>query len=331
MNQQHFLITGGAGFIGSHLVDALLAAGHRVTVLDDLSVGKEQNFAHHRTDPNFRFVRGSILDAPLMDSLASQVDAIYHLAAVVGVTYVVRDPLHGMMVNLRGTEIVLQAAAKHRRRVLIASSSEAYGKSTHVPFREDDDTLMGPTSVPRWAYALAKLLDEHFAFAYYRQTDLPTVAVRYFNAYGPRLDPRGYGSVVARFITQALTGQPLTVYGDGEQTRSFTFVKETVQGTIAAMDTPAATGHVFNIGNAHETTINELATTIRDLAGASVEIVHVPYEQAYGKHFEETHRRQPDISRAADVLGFRATVSLRDGLQKTISWFKEHRNELIAS
>ncbi len=331
MNQQRFLVTGGAGFIGSHLVDALLEAGRSVIVVDDLSVGKRQNFAQHLENPRFRFVHGSILDAALMDSLAAQVDAIYHLAAVVGVTYVVRDPLHGMQVNLRGTETVLQAAAKHRRRVLVASSSEAYGKSTRVPFREEDDTVMGPTSVPRWAYALAKLLDEHFAFAYYRQTGLPTVAVRYFNAYGPRLDPRGYGSVVARFMTQALTGQPLTVYGDGLQTRSFTFVKETVRGTMAAMDTEAATGKAFNIGHARETTINELAELIRRLSGAQTEIVHIPYEQAYGRDFEEARRRQPDTSRAAELLGFRATVSLEDGLRETISWFKEHRNELIAS
>lgn len=322
MNGQHFLVTGGAGFIGSHLVDVLLASGHRVTVLDDLSVGKEQNFAHNIAHPKFHFEKGSILDASLVKQLIAQVDAVYHLAAVVGVKYVVEDPLRGMMVNLKGTELILDMAFNHGRKVLIASSSEAYGKSMQVPFNEDDDTVVGPTSVPRWSYAVSKLLDEHLAFAYCRQKGLPTVAVRYFNAYGPRLDPRGYGSVLAKFITQALNGGPITIYGDGQQTRSFTFVEDIVKGTVAAMDTQQGVGLAFNIGNPREITIEELAHLIRDLIDPDVAIEYMTYKQAYGGDFEDTRRRSPDISRAATILGFRPDVPLADGLHRTISWFR---------
>ncbi len=326
MNKQHFLVTGGAGFIGSHLVDALLEAGHTVTVLDDLSVGKTQNFVHHLTNPNFRFVKGSILDKALVTQLIAQVDGVYHLAAVVGVKYVVEDPLRGMQVNVRGTETILEAACERGCKVVLASSSETYGKSAWVPFAEEDVTVIGSTSVPRWSYAISKLLDEHLAFAYYRQEGLPAIAVRYFNAYGPRLDPRGYGSVIARFINQALAGEALTVYGDGQQTRSFTFVADTVRGTIAAMETPESAGQAFNIGNPCEITMNELAEQIRAAVGTDAAIVYVPYAQAYGAAFEDTPRRLPDVARAAEVLGFRATTSLEEGLRQTILWFKEHRD-----
>lgn len=326
MNRQSFLITGGAGFIGSHLVDALLEAGHTVTVLDDLSVGKLQNVAHHHDHPNFHFVKGSILDKTLVTQLVTQADGIYHLAAVVGVKYVVEDPLHGMQVNVKGTETILQAASERGCKVVLASSSEIYGKSDKLPFTEEDVTVIGPTSVPRWSYAVSKLLDEHLAFAYHRQAGLPATAVRYFNAYGPRLDPRGYGSVIARFINQALDGKALTVYGDGHQTRSFTFVADTVRGTIAAMETPDGAGQAFNIGNPREVTMNELAALIREGVGANVDIVHIPYAQAYGTAFEDTPRRLPNAARAAEVLGFRATTSLEEGLRQTILWFKEHRD-----
>jgi UDP-glucose 4-epimerase len=331
MIQQHFLVTGGAGFIGSHLVDALLDAGHSVTVLDDLSVGKIANLAHRLSHPGFRFTQGSILDAALVKQLAAKVNGIYHLAAVVGMKYVVEDPLHGMLVNTYGTETILEAALKHGSKVVIASSSETYGKSTQVPFAEEDDTILGPTSVPRWSYAISKLLDEHLAFAYHRQKGLPTAAVRYFNVYGPRLDPRGYGSVVARFITQALTGIPLTIYGSGMQTRSFTFVSDAVRGTIAAMECPQSTGLAFNIGNPREITINTLALHVQSLAEAGAGVVHIPYEHAYGADFEDTRRRLPDVTRSARILDFRATITLEEGLRQTIQWFKEHRDDLISS
>lgn len=329
MKRQHLLVTGGAGFIGSNLVDVLLASGQRVTVLDDLSTGKLENIASHLHDPAFRFVRGSILDAPLLVNLAADVDAIYHLAAVVGVKYVVEDPLKGMVVNVRGTENVLDAALAFGCKVLVASSSEAYGKSVQVPLQEAADTLLGPTIVPRWSYALSKLLDEQLALAYHRQKGLPTVVVRYFNAYGPRLDPKGYGSVVARFISQAFAGGPLTVYGDGQQTRAFTYVEDTVRGTIAAMTTPAAEGKVFNIGNGSESRIVMLAEKVKEALGADLEIICIPYKDVYGPDFEETLRRLPDTARASDILGFEAGVSLEEGLRRTIHWFEECRDELI--
>ncbi len=323
MVKQRFLVTGGAGFIGSHLVDALLGAGHKVLMLDDLSVGKTGNFAHCISNPHFQFIEGSVLDTDLVSRCVSEVDAVYHLAAVVGVKYVVDNPLHGMRVNLHGAENILEAALRHRRKVLLASTSETFGKSPHVPFKETGDTVLGSTAVPRWSYAIAKLLDEHLAFAYWRQEALPTVVVRYFNAYGPRLDPLGYGSVIARFVTQAMNGGPLTVYGDGNQTRSFTFVGDTVRGTIAAMETPAGEGMAFNIGNPREITINELAQRIGELVDPTVEIVHVPYKNVYGSDFEDTQRRLPDVSRSTDVLGFQAEIPLEEGLRKTILWFKE--------
>jgi UDP-glucose 4-epimerase len=322
------LITGGAGFIGSHLVDALLAAGHEIVVLDDLSVGKRHNFAHHLGNIRFQFVEGSVLDARLVGELIAQVDAIYHLAAVVGVKYIVDNPLRGMQVNIKGTENVLEAAQRTGAKVLVASSSEVYGKSTQVPFKEEDNAMLGPTSAPRWSYALSKMLDEHLAFAYTRQTGLPTTAVRYFNAYGPRLDPKGYGSVIARFITQALCGQPLSVYGDGLQTRSFTCVEDTVRGTIAAMTSDKGVGHAFNIGYPMEVTIVALADLVRDVVGTGVDVTHIPYERVFGTDFEEARRRCPDVSRARSLLGFEASVSLSDGLPATVQWFKEHRDEL---
>ncbi|MCD6286672.1 MAG: GDP-mannose 4,6-dehydratase [Anaerolineae bacterium] len=325
---QRLLVTGGAGFIGSHLVDALVDAGHEIIVLDDLSVGKRHNFAHHLGNARFQFVEGSVLDARLVGELIAQVDAIYHLAAVVGVKYIVDNPVRGMRVNIRGTENVLEAAQRTGAKVLVASSSEVYGKSTQVPFREEDNALLGATSVPRWSYALSKMLDEHLAFAYTRQTGLPTVAVRYFNAYGPRLDPKGYGSVIARFMTQALCGQPLSVYGDGLQTRSFTCVEDTVRGTIAAMMSDRGVGQAFNIGYPMEVTIVALADLVRDAVGTGVDVTYIPYERAFGTDFEEARRRCPDVSRARALLGFEASVSLSDGLPATVQWFKEHRDEL---
>ncbi len=326
---QQLLVTGGAGFIGSNLVDALLAAGHDVTVLDDLSTGRIANLAHLQENRHFHFVRGSVLDVPLVQRLIEAAEAVYHLAAVVGVKHVLNDPLHGMLVNVQGTENILAAAARRQCKVLIVSSSEVYGKSMAVPFAEDDDVQLGSSMVPRWSYALSKLLDEHLALAYHRQRGLPVVAVRYFNAYGPRLDPNGYGSVVARFVMQALTGQPLTIYGSGQQTRCFTYVADTVRGTIAAMTEPAGEGRVFNIGNDGESTIETLAQKIQAIAGVTTDIIYVPYTQAYGAAFEETQRRWPDNRCAREILHFAPSVTLDEGLRYTIRWFEEHFDELI--
>jgi UDP-glucose 4-epimerase len=311
------LVTGGAGFIGSHLVDRLIGEGHDITVIDDLSVGKIENVAHHLDSERFHFICDSILNETTLERLIRKSEQVYHMAAVVGVKYVVEDPLKGMLTNVRGTENVLTLARKYWVPVVVASSSEVYGKSSAVPWSEEDDRLLGPTSVGRWSYADSKALDEYMGFAYARQ-GLPVVAVRYFNAYGPRLDPRGYGSVIAKFITQAREGGPLTVYGDGQQSRCFTYVSDTVEGTIRAAQAPQATGLAFNIGSDRETRIIELAEVIRRQVNPGARIEHVPFERAFGVAFEDVPRRVPDVERAARVLGFRASVPLEQGLEQTI-------------
>jgi len=316
------LVTGGAGFIGSNLVDVLMERGHEVTVIDNLSVGKASNIEHHLEGDRFHFVNDSILNVSTLERLIRQTDLIYHLAAVVGPKYVVDDPLGTIVTNVRGTENVLELAFKYWVRSVIASSSEIYGKSTAVPLSEDDDRLLGSTTVGRWSYSDAKAIDEYFALAYAKR-GLPISVVRYFNAYGPRLDPKGYGSVIARFITQALEGEPLTVYADGQQTRCFTYVADTIEGTIRAATLKEAVRQVFNIGSNDEKTILELAQLIRQLTDSTSEIVHVPYETAYGPTFEETRRRVPDVTRAREVLGFQAQTSLEDGLRRTLAWFRE--------
>jgi len=316
------LVTGGAGYIGSNLVERLITNGHDVSVVDNLSTGKIANIAHLLNHDRFHFVNDTILNETLMDRVISGVDQIYHLAAVVGVKYVVEDPLNGIYTNVKGTEVVLEKAYKYWKRTVIASSSEVYGKSNDVPFSEDADRVLGPTTVARWSYAMSKAIDEHFAFAYAAK-GLPVSIVRYFNSYGPRLDSKGYGSVIAKFITQARLGQPLTVFGNGQQTRCFTYIADTVQGTILAGTVPEAAGQVFNIGADREVRILDLARLIRDLIGADSEIVQVPYRNVFGENFEETQRRVPDVRRGAEILGFRAQTSLEDGLKQTIAWFRQ--------
>ena len=316
------LVTGGAGYIGSHLVDRLMEEGHHVFVIDNLFTGKVDNIAHHLGHEQFTFVNEDILHRETMEWLVQQVDLIYHLAAVVGVQHVLNNPLKVIMTNVRGTERVLEMAYKYWRKVVIASSSEVYGKSEGVPLAEEDDSILGPTAAGRWSYALAKAIDEHLAFIYHSR-GLPTAIVRYFNSYGPRLDPRGYGSVVAKFISQALSDKPLTVLDDGRQTRCFTYVDDTVRGTVLAATLPQAKGLAFNIGSDHETSILELAHLIIQLTDSSSRVRNVSYEEAFGPGFEETRRRVPDVRRAADVLGFEAQVQLEEGLQRTIDWFRQ--------
>lgn len=317
------LVTGGAGYIGSHLVDRLMAQGHEVWVVDNLTTGKIDNLRHHLGQKNFQFINDTILNESLMDRIIEKVELIYHLAAVVGVINVVKDPLNAILVNVKGTEIVLTTAFKYWKKVLMASTSEIYGKSTKVPFKEDTDRILGSTEVARWSYSTSKAIDEHFAFAY-AQKGLPVSLVRYFNSYGSRIDEKGYGSVVAQFTRQALSGEPLTVHGDGKQSRCFTYIDDTVTGTLLAATVPAGEGKVFNIGNTVETTILELAQTIRELCQSQSEIVFVPYENAFGKGFEDARQRVPSIDRAREILGFTPQVPLREGLEKTIRWCREN-------
>ena len=320
------LVTGGAGFIGSHLVDALLAQGEWVVVLDDLSTGKRQNLARHDADPHLRLLVGTITDPATVADAMSGCALVFHLAAAIGVRYVIDDPLSGIATNVRGTEEVLAAAARVGARVVVASSSEVYGKGAPGeawrPFREDDNAIIGPTAVTRWWYALAKGLDEHLCFAYHRQRGLPVSAVRYFNIYGPRCDPGGYG-VLARFVEQALSGQPITVFGDGEQSRSFTYVDDTVRATLLAGSHPAAVGEVFNVGSDREITINTAASTVLRLTGSPSPIHHQEHRAVFGEHFEDTRRRVPDVGKMRHLLGFSADVDLEEGIRRTIEWWAD--------
>jgi len=317
------LVTGGAGYIGSHLVDQLLGRGEEVFIIDDLSTGKIAHIRQHLGRDNCHFLNDTILNEPLLDHLVSQVDLVYHLAALVGVKHVVDDPLAAIKTNVTGTEAVLDSAFTHWKKVVLASTSEIYGKSAKIPFHEEDDRVLGPTTVGRWSYSTSKAIDEHFAFAYAAK-GLPIVITRYFNSYGPRLDEKGYGSVVANFVRQALKHEPITVHGDGRQSRCFTYIDDTVEGTILAGEVKAGEGLVFNIGDDSETTILDLAVAIKRLAGSRSDIVFVPYSEYYGERFEDTRRRVPSIERARQVLGFVPKVKLEDGLTRTIAWCRDH-------
>lgn len=313
------LVTGGAGFIGSHLVDALLDRGDRVVVIDDLSTGGRTNLAHHAEHPHLELIATSILDDCGLDRHVARADVVFHLAAVVGVAHVLRDPIEAARVNLGGTERVLEAAATHCRRIVVASSSEVYGNAARMPLAEDDDRALGPTTVPRWSYATAKAMSEHFAFAHAKR-GLPVTVVRYFNCYGPRLHENGYGSVVARFTRQALRGEPLTVHGDGRQTRSFTYVADIVAGTLLAATCPEAVGEVINLGRAEEIPVADLGCLVRELAESCSPLMTVPYGDAFGDSHEDPWRRVPDTTKAQRLLGFVAATDLRTGLARTIDW-----------
>lgn len=311
------VVTGGAGFIGSHLVEALVELGEEVTVVDDLSTGRRENLAGCLDGARVRLVAGSVLDADTLGPLIAEASVVYHLAAVVGVDRVCHDPAKTLVENIGGTRTVLELCRRHEAPVVVTSTSEAYGKNPDVPLRESDDTLLGPTSVPRWSYALSKLVDEQLAWALMK--DLPVTVLRYFNCYGPRIDPKGYASVVSIFADQALKGSPITVYGDGRQTRSFTYVRDTVAATIAA-GRSGITG-VFNVGRPDEISINELAGLIKEVAGSDSPITHGPQPADWGS-FEEPGRRVPDIEKARRDLGFEPCVDLVDGLKLTIDWMR---------
>ncbi len=311
----HYLITGGMGFIGSHLAEALLTRGHYVTVVDDISTGRFENISHLVDHPLFRFAIESIMNETVIDRLVSECDIVVHLAAAVGVQLIVDQPTHTIETNVLGTHAILRMANRYRKRTLIASTSEVYGKGIRVPFREEDDVVLGPTTKSRWAYACSKMLDEFLAFAYWREQNLPTVVFRLFNTVGPRQTGR-YGMVVPRFVSQALRGDPITVYGDGTQSRAFCDVADVVRAIIGLAEHPNAVGEVFNIGNTREISIRDLAALVKDVLGSSSEIVFIPYEEAYGPGFEDMKRRVPDISKIRNLLGWEPEIPLETTIQR---------------
>ncbi len=302
-------ITGGAGFIGSHLAERLLARGDRVLVLDDLSTGTMDNIAHLVGAPGFEYRIGSALDVPLVTECVDRCDVTVHLAAAVGVRLIVEQPVHTIETNVGATETVLDAAAKKGKLVLVASTSEVYGKSVKFPFNEDDDLQLGPTTHSRWAYACSKALDEWLALAYWREKKVPVIVTRFFNTVGPRQTGR-YGMVLPNFAAQALAGEPITVYGTGSQQRCFGHVKDAVEAILRLIAAPQAVGQVFNVGNDEEVTIHRLAELVRDAAGSASEIKLIPYSEAYAEGFEDMLRRVPDVRKLEKAIGFRPRTPL---------------------
>lgn len=316
------LITGGAGFIGSHLAERLLAEGEEVSIIDDLSTGCRENFEPLVGHQRFHWVIDTIMNRGLLEELIRDCEMVYHLAAAVGVQYVIQNPLKALQINIEGTRQVLELANKYHRRVLVTSTSEVYGKSEAIPFREDDDVILGATTVSRWGYAYSKAVDEFLCFAYYRKKRLPMVVARLFNITGPR-QTGAYGMVVPRFVKQALLEQGITVYGDGQQKRCFTDVSDAVEGILALAQHPKALGQVFNLGSNFEITIEDLARKIKKLTGSKSEIKYIPYEDAYEKGFEDMARRLPDISKIKALIGYRAKVGLDEMLSKVIEYHKQ--------
>jgi len=317
------LITGGAGFVGSHLAEALLDRGDEVFALDNLSTGSIENITHLKSHPKFHYTIDSVTNEPVLAELIDRSDVVVHLAAAVGVKLIVEAPVHTIETNVHGTEVVLKHANKKKKLVLLASTSEVYGKSVNVPFREDADLVLGPSDKHRWAYACSKLIDEFLALAYWKERKLPIIIVRLFNTVGPRQTGQ-YGMVIPNFVQQALAGRPITVFGDGTQSRSFTYVGDVVRAMVALIDEPRAVGQVFNIGNGREISIGDLAERIRALTGSRSEIVRIPYDEAYEAGFEDMPRRVPDISRVQALVGYTPTVELDEILARVIEHFRTH-------
>ncbi len=314
------LVTGGAGFIGSHLTEALIARGHHVTVIDDLSTGRVENLAGLAGHPRVLTHWVSILEEERLQEFVDEADVVYHLAAAVGVRLILDRPVETIETNVLGTDRVLKAAAKGQKKVVIASTSEVYGKNDCVPLKEDDDGVLGPTVKSRWSYACSKAIDEFLGLAYCQSKGVPVVIVRFFNTIGPRQTGQ-YGMVVPRFVRQALAGEPVTVYGDGQQSRSFTDVLDAVRATIELSLLPAAVGEVFNVGSGTEITIDDLARRVLALTGSASVIIHVPYEQAYASGFEDLRRRVPDLAKIQRFIGFAPQVPLDATLGKIIASF----------
>jgi UDP-glucose 4-epimerase len=315
------LITGGAGFIGSHLSDALLDSGHQVLVLDNLSTGSMDNIAHLKGRAGFEYFIDTFDNEPLLAELIDRSDVVFHLAAAVGVKLIVEQPVYTIETNLHGTEVVLKHANKKKKLVVIASTSEVYGKSEAVPFREDSDLVMGPTPKHRWAYACSKAIDEFLALAYWKERKLPVIIVRFFNTVGPR-QTGTYGMVIPNFVRQALAGEPISVFGDGLQTRSFSHVADVVGALLKLVVEPKAIGQVINIGNTEEITIRALAERVRELAGSSSPIKLVPYDEAYESGFEDMPRRVPDLTKIEGLIGYRPRYALDDILVQVIEYFR---------
>ncbi len=318
------LVTGGAGFVGSHLAESLLLRDCKVAVIDDLSTGRFDNIRHLEDHPRFSFAIDSITNESVLDHLVRDSDVVFHLAAAVGVELIIRDPVRALESNLFGTRAVLHAANRYRKKLLLTSTSEVYGKSERVPFAEDDDCLVGPTTKARWSYASSKAASEHLCLAYHRQMDLPVVIVRLFNTVGPRQRGR-YGMVIPRFVHQALDGRPLTVYGDGSQSRCFCDVEDAVRAMIGVCEHPEAVGRVINVGSDQEVTILELARRVLALvAGEGSDfkqrIERIPYDRAYGPGFEDMRRRQPDLTYIRHLIGWRAHLSLDDTLRRVVAY-----------
>jgi len=319
------LITGGAGFIGSHLSDAYLKRGDEVYVIDDLSTGRIENIQHLKGQPRFHYTIDTVHNHPLTAELVDQADVVFHLAAAVGVKLIVESPVRTIETNVRGTEVVLSIANKKKKKVLLASTSEVYGLSTDVPFREDGNLVMGATTKGRWSYACSKAIDEFLALAYWREKKLPTIVVRLFNTVGPRQTGQ-YGMVIPTFVKQALAGRPITVYGDGKQSRCFGYVGDVVGALIKLMDHKDAVGNVFNIGSNEEISILQLAQRIKELTQSDSEIVFVPYDEAYEEGFEDMPRRIPDISKVRNLVGFEPKMTL-DGILQSVIDFQSGRRE----
>lgn len=321
----HALITGGAGFIGSHLSEKLLSLGQQVTIIDDLSTGRLDNLASLRQNPNFKFAIEDIRNSIVLDRLVSECDIIYHLAAAVGVQKIVSQPIDTIEINIGGSEVVLKTAARYRKKVMLASTSEVYGKGVKFPFEEDDDSLLGPTTRSRWSYAASKAIDEFLALAYHKEVGLPVVVFRLFNTVGPR--QRGqYGMVVPRFVQWALNHQPIQVYGDGEQQRCFGNVFDVVDAISKLSSVPEAEGQVFNIGSDEEISILGLAERVRDRADSASEIEMIPYDQAYEPGFEDFRRRVPSLEKIKRVIDWKPTTALDTTIDQIIAYIREHPN-----
>lgn len=318
------LITGGAGFIGSHLAEQLLGRGDTVYIIDDLSTGAVNNIAHLKANPKFHYLIDSISHEPALAELVDLSDTVYHLAASVGVFLVVESPVYTIENTVRGTELILKWANKKKKKVLITSTSEVYGKSTRIPFNEADDLVIGPSSMGRWSYACSKLLDEFLALAHHREHKLPVVVARLFNTVGPRQSGR-YGMVIPRFVSQALAGQALTVFGTGQQSRCFTYVGDAVHALIGLMDHSETAGQLYNVGNPQEITIEELANRIITRTNSPSQIRHVPYNEAYSEGFEDMARRVPDISKIQQAIGYQPTVGLDEILDQVIAFIRQEQ------